>query len=647
MHEELRRLAAAYDPLAAGVLLLERRQDGWGCAYRNPAAEAFLRGGEEELLLLAAPEIERAAAGETGLVWRGELRGRRMFMPLSPHEGGRCMALLWDGTDELRRQQERMDAANAALKSALDAANAASKAKTDFLSSMSHDIRTPLNAIIGMTTIAQAHAQDRDRVDDCLKKIELSSRHLLALINDILDMSRIESGKMSLSPEAFTMADFIHALMAVLRPQADKKWQKVDLDFSGVIHEQVRGDQLRMQQIMINILSNAVKFTPPEGTISMRVRETGERSKGEHNYAYYEFVIADTGIGMGPEALSRLFSPFERAREVNRVEGTGLGMAITRNLVEMMNGEISVESEEGKGTRFTVTLPLEQLSGGEDELTELRGLRVLVADGDAAARQNTARILSDLGMTCDLCENALSAYELAGRARMEGNDYFAILLSWHLPVVDGVAASRELRAMLGDGTPILVMSSWEWTLSGDEMRAAGISAFVPKPLFRTRLGKALCEYTPEGMARRNRANAQAQDDFSGCHLLLVEDNEINREIGVELLEMLGATVECAEDGKQALDRFAACPPGTFDLIFMDLQMAVMDGYEATRAIRALPREDAKRVPIVAMSANAFVEDIRACERAGMNAHVPKPASVQSLADVMRRFLAGERKGARG
>ena len=639
MEENMQLACGAYDLIPSSVLLARRGgPEGWQCAYQNPPARRLLDGRERELLDAVADGLDRAAAGEGEPSWSGDLWDRHLRARLSPGPEGTCLIMLWDVTEEVLRQHSRMEAANAALKSALDAANAASKAKSDFLSNMSHDIRTPLNAIIGMTTIAQAHLDEQERVEDCLEKISLSSRHLLGLINDILDMSRIESGKMTLTPENFTMAEFIHALMAVFRPQADRKRQKVVLDFSGIRHEQVRGDQLRIQQVLINILSNAVKFTPEDGTITMRVREKEQLSKAGHNYAYYEFMVEDNGMGMSPEFLRRIFQPFERGDRVNRIEGTGLGMTITHNLVEMMNGEITVESEEGKGSRFTVTLPLEQITGEDTDWAELRGLRVLAADSDRAALDNLQEILADLGMECDLCPSALAASELAAQARMEGRDYFAILLSWHLPVVDGVQACRELRAMLGDKVPILLMSSYEWTLSADEMRKHGISAFVPKPLFRSRLGEALYAFTPAGLAKNGGARSLEDTGFAGFHVLLVEDNEINQEIGMELIEMLGATVECAENGQEAVDRFRSSPEGGIDLIFMDIQMPVMNGFEATRAIRALPRADSATVPIVAMSANAFVEDIRACERAGMNDHVPKPVSLQHLEEVMGRFL---------
>lgn len=634
-------------PMSSGVILAERTADAsWRSEYINAAAAAIVGDREDELLERLKDVMDNVPEDRES-VWTGKLWGKDLSARMVVSGEGERMIVLRDVTDELRLQQERVDASRAALQSALDAANAANKAKSDFLSNMSHDIRTPLNAIIGLTTVAQAHLDESGRVADCLEKIGHSSRHLLALINDILDMSRIESGKMTVSIESFAMADFIHSLLSLFRPQADKKRQRVELDFTGLHHEKVRGDQLRIQQVLINILSNAVKFTPEEGMISLTVREREEAVKAGHTYSYYEFTVRDTGMGMSPEFLEKIFQPFERASSVSRIEGTGLGMTITHNLVKMMNGEISVESEEGRGTCFTVTLPLELDLDGNEAFTALRGLRILAADDDRTSLDNLREILSDLGMECDTCGNAYDAMEMAAQARMDGRDYFAMILDWRLPVVDGVQACRELRTMLGAQLPIFIMSAYEWTLTGDEMRKYGVTDFIPKPLFRTRLGQTLYAWTDEGKREAQSAGEDSGESFKGFRLLLVEDNEINREIGVELLEMLGAEVVCAENGREALELFRDSPDGSFDLIFMDIQMPIMDGFEATRAIRALPGGRGKKIPIVAMSANAFVEDIRASERAGMDAHVPKPVSIESISAVMRRFLGPQQGDERG
>ncbi len=623
------------NPVPLPVLTARQAEGKWRIEYRNPAAKLLLSGREEELMEALEPAL---SAGECR--WSGEVWGILLTASLTGYPDGSTLILLRDVTEEEHSLRLRVEAANAALRSALDAANAANQAKTDFLSNMSHDIRTPLNAIIGMITIARAHLEERERVEDCLEKIDLSSQHLLEIVNDILDMSRIESGKMTVNLAPFTLADFLHSLMAVFRPQAEAKHQQVVLDFTGIRHEQVLGDELRLQQVMLNILSNAVKFTPEEGRISLSLRETAQTQSGGKHYSYYTFTVEDTGIGMGPEFLKKIFEPFERDRRASRIQGTGLGMTITHNLVKMMNGEITVESQEGKGTRFTVTLPLEQAQKEEPEMAALAGERVLAACADIPSQRNLQEILDDLGLEHQVVSGGWKARELAAQAHMEGKDYFAILLDWRLPVVDGVQTCREIRTMLGPDIPILLMSTYEWTLSPDEMRKYGVSAFIPKPLFRSRVGEILYSYTPQGRAAK-ASHADETQRFDGKRVLLVEDNEINREIGVELMEMLGAQVVCAEDGQQALERFRDAPAGTFDLIFMDIQMPVMDGLAATRAIRALPREDSRTIPIVAMSANAFIEDIRACQRAGMDDHVPKPVSMQNLADTMAKFLGGQ------
>ena len=634
MEQKIQALAAAYDQLPVPALFVRCHSGDWHREYANPAADVLPE--QAALLPALSPLLERYQAGEhTDETFA--CAGREYLVRIADWGGGLYLTLFRDVTEDRRRQQEKIDAANAALRSALDAANAASRAKSDFLSSMSHDIRTPLNAIIGMTTIAQAHLDSRERVEDCLDKISLSSRHLLNLINDILDMSRIESGKMDLNPEAFTMADFIHSLMAVFQPQAEKKRQRVELDFSGIRCEHVRGDELRIQQVLINILNNAVKFTPEEGTISLKVRQTEGQYTAGPGYGFYEFVIQDTGMGMKPEFLEKLFQPFERAESVSRIEGTGLGMTITHNLVEMMNGHIQVESQPGKGTRFTVTIPLEQLESPQEEEQVLQGLRVLAADNDSAALDHLRETLEDMGMICDTCPSGPAALELAAAARQDGRDYFAAILGWRMPGVDGVRTCRELRAMLGDKMPILLSSSYEWTLSADEMRKYGVTEFLPKPYFRSRLREALTAYTDSGLARRAE-KGQDGEMFAGRRVLLVEDNEINQEIATELIGMLGASVDCAGDGRQAVETFSRSEPGWYDLIFMDIQMPVMDGFAAARAIRALPRPDSGTVPIVAMTANAFVEDIRACEEAGMNAHLAKPVSMQALTETMLRQL---------
>lgn len=634
MEKMLQDLSVYFDPVPFSVLMACRDETGaWHFVYRNRSASDLLAGRENELL----SSLQSSLADKTQK-WQGRLWDRDLVVQMSPYPHDLVLVLLWDITEDIRRQQEQINASRAALQSALDAANAANHAKSDFLSNMSHDIRTPLNAIIGMTTIAQTYIEEKERVKDCLEKIDLSSRHLLAIINDILDMSRIESGKMSVTIEPFTIADFIHSLMAVFRPQAEKKGQRIELDFTGIRHEQVKGDELRIQQVILNILSNAVKFTPKKGTIRFSIREIAKDNPESRDYAYYEFTIQDNGIGMSPEFLDRIFMPFERDFGVHRIEGTGLGMTISHNLVKMMNGEIAVESTQGKGTCFTVTLPLELILEDDARFRALKGLKILAADINDTSLSNLREIIEDLGMECDTVESAEEVLDLAERAHTEGKDYFAVLLEWQLPAINGLQTCSKLRVRLGQSFPVFLMSAYEWTLSPDEMRKYGVTEFIPKPLFRSRLAASLYGYTQEGRTAASGEDAEKKECFKDFRILLVEDNEINREIGVELIHMLGASVECAENGKEAVEIFRDSPAGKYDLIFMDIQMPVMNGYEATRAIRSLPRKDAALIPIVAMSANAFVEDINACKIAGMNSHVAKPVNLQSLEDIMHLYL---------
>ena len=628
MNADILALAAGYDLLPGPALLVRPDgPNGWKCEYENPAAVSL--ADRSALLPWLAPFLDKVRAGELEEEHNVEWAGRQMELWAAPAGEGLYLVLLRDMTDEQRRQQERLEAASAALRSALDAANAANQAKSDFLSHMSHDIRTPLNAIIGMTTIAQAHMDERARVEDCLGKIDLSSRHLLSLINDILDMSRIESGKMTLSPEPFSMEEFLRGLLAVLQPQADKKRQNLTVDAGGVTCGQVRGDQLRIQQVLINILNNSVKFTPEEGTISLTIRQVGDTHTSA-GHVFYEFVIRDTGMGMTPEFLAKIFQPFERAEGTGRIEGTGLGMTITHNLVKMMNGSIAVTSAPGQGTCFTVTLPLEQLDEAQEGAGKLKGLRLLAAEKENALG-HIREMAQVLGMDCDTSAGTPEVLDMAARAHMEGRDYDAVLLGWRMPVVDGVQAARELRTMLGDGVVILLTSSYQWPHSEDETRKMGIDAFLPSPLYLAQLSKTLGAL----MTRREIA---APADYSGKRILLAEDNEINREIALELIGEEGPAIDEAEDGKQALDMFSASAESYYDLIFMDVRMPVMDGLTATRAIRALPRSDSGTVPIVAMTANAFVEDIRACEQAGMDAHLAKPIGVPQLSATLRKYL---------
>ncbi len=525
-----------------------------------------------------------------------------------------------------------------ALKDASEAAEAANRAKSDFLARMSHDIRTPMNAIMGMTAVAAMHLDDPERLTDCLSKITISSRHLLALINDVLDMSKIESGKVTLSEEPFSMPDMVESIVTIIRAQVNAKRQNLKVHISRVEHENVIGDTLRLRQIFVNILGNAVKFTPEGGTITFSIRECASHI---HGMACYEFVCEDTGVGMDEAFMKTIFDPFTRSRQSvqENIEGTGLGMSITRNIVQMMDGDIQVASRLGEGSTFTVRLHLRLREQESEDVEELKDLRVLVADDDPDSCVSTCEILHSVGMQAQWVLSGDEAVERTAAAHGAGESYAAVILDWKMPGKDGVETAREIRRRVGDELPIIILTAYDWSEVEAQARDAGIQAFIEKPLFRSRLVYALKSVLVKDETGPKLAPAELEEDsHEGKRVLLVEDNELNREIAQELLSFIGVQVETAADGKEAVDRMAQSAPGTFDLIFMDIQMPVMDGYEAARAIRGLDRPDAKTVPIIAMTANAFADDIHRAQEAGMNGHVAKPVEVAKLQEALDKWL---------
>ncbi len=525
-----------------------------------------------------------------------------------------------------------------ALRNASEAAEAANQAKSDFLARMSHDIRTPMNAIMGMTAVAAMHMDDKDRLTDCLSKITISSRHLLALINDVLDMSKIESGKVTLSEEPFNMADMVDSIVTIIRSQTNSKRQDLKVHIADIGHEDVIGDELRLRQIFLNILGNAVKFTPERGTITFSIRECDSRI---HGMGCYEFICEDTGIGMDSEFLKTIFEPFSRSKDSvsNNIEGTGLGMSITRNIVRMMEGDIHVESTPGVGSVFTVQIHLKLQELESDDVQDLANLRVLVADDDQDSCVSTCDILENIGMTSEWVLSGQEAVERIVAAHKSENDFAAVILDWRMPGMDGVETAREIRAKVGDDIPIIILSAFDWSDIEAEAREAGIQAFIEKPLFRSRLVYALKSVLAQGeKGKKLEADKLEEANYSGRRILLVEDNELNREIAKELLGFIEVTVEEAEDGQAAVDMIEKNPPNYYDLVFMDIQMPVMNGYEATRRIRGLGREDTKRLPIIAMTANAFADDIRDALESGMNDHIAKPIEVPKLLEALDKWV---------
>ena len=528
---------------------------------------------------------------------------------------------------------------NQALSEAVAAAEAASRAKSTFLSNMSHDIRTPMNAIIGFTTLAVSNIDNQERVKDYLTKTLSSSRHLLALINDILDMSRIESGKLHLEETEVNLAEMLHDIKTIVSGQIYAKQLELYMDALDVADEDVYCDRTRLGQILLNLLSNAIKFTPAGGTVSVRIRQLAGTVR---DCAQYEFRVRDNGIGMSPEFAQKIFEPFERERTstVSRIQGTGLGMAITRNIVEMMGGTIKVQTEKNRGTEFIICLPLRVQTGSrrEEKIAELAGLKALVVDDDFNTCDSVAKLLTRVGMRA---EWTLSGREAVLRARQSielGDPCRAYIIDWRLPDMNGIEVTRQIRS-LNDDTPIIILTAYDWSDIEAEAKAAGVTAFCSKPMFLSDLRDTLLT------AIGHMQTADEQDilpgknaDFRGRHILLVEDNELNREIAMTILHEYGFLVDIAENGAVAVEKVRTSDPGRYDLVLMDVQMPVMDGYTATQRIRALKDPARAAVPIVAMTANVFEEERKQAFDCGMNGFLSKPIVVEELIDALKGIM---------
>ena len=525
-----------------------------------------------------------------------------------------------------------------ALKDAYRAAENASRAKTEFLSNMSHDIRTPMNAIVGLTAIAGANIENQDRVVECLGKITKSSRHLLGLINEVLDMARIESGRMSLAEEDFSLPELVDNLLTLTKPAIDEHKHQLEVHVEHIEHEAVCGDSLRIQQVFVNLMSNAVKYTPDGGNITLTIKE---KPNGFSELGCYEFSIEDNGIGMMPEFQKIMFEPFSRADDhrTTKVQGTGLGMAIARNIVNLMNGDIQVESAPNKGTKITVTVYLKLQENEKEQEKELLDLPVLVVDDDKTCCESTVATLQEIGIAGEWVLTGKEAVERCAARHKTGRDYFAVILDWKMPEIDGIATARKIRERVGEDVTIIILTSFDFSEIEEEARAAGVNAFMAKPLFRSRLTATLRQFT-SGKKEENARNYLedfAKENYAGKRILLVEDNELNREIATEIIGMTGVTIDSAENGKIAVEKVMEAPEKWYDLIFMDIQMPIMNGYEATAAIRALAGSRGK-VPIIAMTANAFAEDVQLAKNTGMNEHIAKPLDLNKLNDVLKQWL---------
>lgn len=543
-----------------------------------------------------------------------------------------CISL--DVTEAKRTEME----SRRVLKDALLVAEHANRAKTEFLSNMSHDIRTPMNAIVGLTAIATANIEHKDKVLESLGKITRASRHLLGLINEVLDMARIESGRISLAEEDFYISELVDNLIVMVKPGMEEHGHELEVNIRHMEHEVVCGDSLRIQQVLTNLLSNAMKYTPDGGHIKFSIEE---KTNGFSELGCFCFCIEDDGIGMTEEFQNIMFQPFSRADDhrTTSVQGTGLGMTIAYNIVELMNGDIKVESAPERGTKVTVTIYLRLLEKDRSKIKELVDLPVLVVDDEQVICESTVETLKEIGIDGEWVTSGQRALECVCRRHEQGEDYFAVLIDWTMPKMDGIQTTKKIRERVGNEIPIIMFSSYDYSSMEDEAREAGVNVFITKPLFRSRLvaafKKLLCT-RPECEDQNHLTNLK-NVDYSHKRILLVEDNELNREIAMQIIAMSKVQIETAENGKIALDKVRCAPEGYYDLVFMDIQMPVMNGYEATKAIRSLEGEKSK-IPIVAMTANAFAEDVQKAKNTGMNGHIAKPLDFGKLFIALKQWL---------
>ncbi len=566
----------------------------------------------------------------------GEIRYFQMkAVPIGEQKSGREVVIGFRSVDEETRAEMEK---KSLLEDALAQANRASKAKSVFLSNMSHDIRTPMNAIIGFTALATTHIDNRDQVEEYLKKIMTSGNHLLSLINDVLDMSRIESGKMYLDEKPCSLPDILHGLRSIVQADVHAKQLELFMDAVDVVHEDILCDRLRLNQILLNLLGNSIKYTPAGGIVSIRVKEKPSAPAG---HAAYEFSVRDTGIGMSEEFVSHIFEPFERERNstTSGIQGTGLGMAITRNIVEMMNGSIQVKSRQGAGTEFTVDLTFRLCSDEKQPTTipELSGCRALVVDDDFNTCDSVSCMLQQIGLRAEWTLSGKEAVLRTRQSVMRGDHYSLYIIDWLLPDMNGIEVTRRIRKECGENVPIIVLTAYDWADIEDEAKEAGVTAFCGKPLFLSELRDCLLSVvSTEEDAEKVDEEAALPLDLG--RILLTEDNELNQEIAQAILEEAGFTVEIAENGQAAVNMLKQAEPGYYQLVLMDVQMPVMNGYEATRAIRSLEDPVLSSIPILAMTANAFEEDKQAALKCGMNGHISKPIDIAKLFETLENVL---------
>ncbi len=537
--------------------------------------------------------------------------------------------------EQIRSEMQKKDI----LESALAQANRANKAKSVFLSNMSHDIRTPMNAIVGFTTLAITHIDRSDQVKEYLEKIMASGNHLLSLINDVLDMSRIESGKIQLEEKVCSLPDIVHGLCNILQGDIRAKRLELYIDTVDVLNEDIYCDKLRLNQVLLNLVSNAVKYTPEGGTINVRITEQPVDREG---YAGYVFTVKDTGIGMSEEFLQHIFEPFEREENstISGIQGTGLGMAITKNIVDMMNGNIEVQSEQGVGTQFDVSFIFRTHVREElkQNIPELKNCRALVVDSDKDSCESVSHMLGQIGMRAEWAVSEEEAVLQSREAAMQGDDFRVYVIGWMLPEIDGIGIARRIREEIEQEAIVIVLTACDWADIEDEAKQAGVTAFCSKPLFLSELMECL-DYVLHGEKHEVKEDKTGMQNLKEARILLAEDVELNQEIAVEILGDAGFVTEVAGNGQEAVDMLRRSEPGYYQLILMDIQMPVMNGYEATKAIRRLKNKELASIPILAMSANAFEEDKQEALRSGMNGHIAKPIDIDSMFETLRNVLS--------
>ena len=562
------------------------------------------------------------------MIENGEKREKKMRFSYFDREQNIWLMTRTDITEIKEERKQKL-----LLQEALQSATAANRAKSDFLSRMSHDVRTPINAIVGMTAIAGLHMNDQNRIADCLKKITISSKLLLNLINEVLDMSKLESGKIMLTEETFKLDELLESLFIMVQSAFEAKKQKLVIH-SKVKHECLIGDVQRIQQALLNMLTNAIKYTPNKGLIQISVEEKPSVYNG---YGQFEIAVTDNGIGMKPEFLSKVFEPFERSddKAIRNIQGTGLGMAISRHIAQMMNGDILVESEYGKGSKFTMRFHIKL--GGMDEYDNnlLIDLPVLVVDDDDISCEIACENLQELGMKPEWVLSGQDAVQKVS----DGNKYFAIIIDLMMPNMNGIETTYKIRECVGPDVPIVIISAYDYSDYEIEALKVGVNGFICKPIMKSKLFLLMKKFATNKKEEEEVTIVPSiVASFPGKRILVVEDNDLNREIAYELLQETGAEIETASDGLEAVNKVSASPEGYYDFIIMDIQMPVMDGLEATRQIRLLDRQDTKDLPIVAMSANAFAEDVRLSLEAGMNEHIAKPIEIDRLYSVMGKWF---------